>query len=620
MEIPGMAEQTASSETQVSYAILDQSLWTRFQQASTVGQYLQTWLGLLTRQVDGLAHGLLVTGETPDVGPFSPVCQWPAGGAPDADLIDAAQQALDQRRPVVLGEGGNRRLIAHPLIVLDQLFGVVAVAAPPAAAPTSTLIRRLLWGTSWIELMLRREQEARDGELRERLTLAFDILATLMERPRLDEAASAVVTELARRLDCETVSIGLRQGRHMRVKAVSSASSFGRRSSLIREVGLAMDEAADQEAVILWPEPEGWDFRVARAHGDLAQSHRVGGVMTVPLTSGTEIIGALTFERREGHAFTPAEVELCDAVASITGPIIHDRKLANRWLPRRILGSVRDMLAALLGPSHFAAKLATLGLAALLAFLWFTPAEHDVTSTARIEGTVQRSLVAPFNGYLAGQSARAGDVVEEGEIIAVLDEKDLDLERLRLATALQQRTRELERAIAEREIAEANIIRTQIEQAEAQLGLVEEQLARTRIRAPFAGYVVEGDLSQSVGASIERGQTLFKIAPLDSFRVVLEVDERDIDAVTPDQTGSLRLSAFPEQPLEYRVTSIAPLARQGEGRNFFRVEAEPTGESSALRPGMEGIARTAIAEQPLIWVLTHKIADWARLAWWRWQP
>ncbi|MCA0919579.1 HlyD family efflux transporter periplasmic adaptor subunit [Pseudooceanicola nanhaiensis] len=614
------ASEPTSATPPVSYAILDQSLWTRFQQAETLPQYLETWLGLVTRQVDGLATGLLLSGEAPDVGPFGETARWPAGSAAEADLHEVAQRALEARQPVVIGEGTARRVLAQPLIVMEGLFGVVAISAPATAAPTTALFRRLQWGAGWIELLLRREQEARDGELRERITVAFDSLATLLEHPRLDEASAALVTELARRMDCETVSLGLRHGRRMRVQAVSSASSFGRRSNLIREVGFAMDEAVDQEAVILWPEPEGWEFRVARAHEDLARSHGVGSALTIPLTAGNDIIGALTFERRADAPFTAAEVEVCDAVASVAGPIIHDRQLASRWLPRRALASVAAGLMALLGPSHFGAKLATLVLAGLGAFLWFSQTEYDVTSPARIEGTVQRSIVAPFNGYLAGQSARAGDVVEADQIIAVLDEKDLSLEQLRLATALQQRTRELERAIAEREIAEANIIRSQIAQAEAQLGLVEEQLARTRIRAPFAGYVVEGDLSQNVGGSIERGQTLFRIAPLDSFRVVLEVDERDIDAIASDQAGSLRLAAFPERPLDYRVTSITPLARQGEGRNFFRVEAEPLGESAALRPGMEGIARTAISQEPLIWVLGHTLADWVRLAWWRWQP
>ncbi|MBE0452527.1 HlyD family efflux transporter periplasmic adaptor subunit [Roseovarius autotrophicus] len=611
----------SADATPVSYAILDQSLWLRFQQAETLHEFLETWLALVTRQVDGLSSGLLLVGEVPDVGPFQAVAHWPAGSseAPQ-DLADAAGRAVQERSSIVLGEATERRVLAHPLVVTGRLFGALAVSAPPKAAATPVLFRRLQWAAGWIEVLLRREQEAKDAELRERVTVAFDMLASLLEHPRFEEAAAALVTELARRLDCESVSLGFLGRRGVRVRKVSNAASFGRRSSLIREVGRAMDEAVDQEAVILWPVPGDWEFRVTRAHEHLARSHDVGAVLTIPLMAEDRIVGALTFERREGAPFSAQDVEVCDAVAAVAGPILEDRRRLSRWLPVKVLASLREQLVMLFGPTHFGAKLATVSVAAVAAVLWYGSVEYAVSAPARLEGTVQRSIVAPFNGYLAAQNARAGDLVAEGEIIAVLDEKDLSLEHLRLATARQQRMRELDRTIADRQMAEANIIRAQLDQIEAQIALVDEQLSRTRIRAPFDGYIVEGDLSQQVGASIERGQTMFRLAPLNAFRVVLEIDERDIDEVAPGQRGSLRLAAFPETALDYAVTTVTPMARQGEGRNYFRVEASLEGDLERLRPGMEGVGRTAIEARRLGWVMFHDLADWFRLQAWRWLP
>ena len=40
--------------------------------------------------------------------------------------------------------------------------------------------------------------------------------------------------------------------------------------------------------------------------------------------------------------------------------------------------------------------------------------------------------------------------------------------------------------------------------------------------------VVSGDLTQSLGAPLERGQVMLELAPLDAYRVTLQVDERDI--------------------------------------------------------------------------------------------
>jgi hypothetical protein len=391
------ADSAGEDSPSVTYAILDQTLWTRFQQAESVAQYLEAWLGLVTRQIDGLSTGLLLAGVKPDVGPFQPVARWPAGSDASPDLVQVAEQALRERRAIVRGEGEARRILAQPLMVGPELFGVAAVSAPEKAASTPALFRRLQWAAGWIELMLRREQEQQQSELQERMTLAFDMLATMLEHPRLSEAASALVTDLARRLDCETVSLGFVRGRHVRVHRVSNAASFGRRANLIREVGLAMDEAVDQEAVILWPAPAGWDFRVARAHEDLTVSHGVGSALTIPLTAEDKVIGALTFERRADLPFSAQDIELCDAVAAI----IEDRRRSARWLPAKILSSIKTLLQRIVGPTHFGAKLATLAAGAIAAVLWTTPREYAVSAPALLEGTVQRSVVAPFNGYLA---------------------------------------------------------------------------------------------------------------------------------------------------------------------------------------------------------------------------
>ena len=63
-----------------------------------------------------------------------------------------------------------------------------------------------------------------------------------------------------------------------------------------------------------------------------------------------------------------------------------------------------------------------------------------------------------------------------------------------------------------------------MKQIDAQLELIDAQLARMRLTAPFSGVVVSGDLSQSLGSPVEHGQVLFEVAPLDAYRVILEVE------------------------------------------------------------------------------------------------
>ena len=190
----------------------------------------------------------------------------------------------------------------------------------------------------------------------------------------------------------------------------------------------------------------------------------------------------------------------------------------------------------------------------------------------------------------------------------------------RWSTTRRQRLTEFDRALAERDRADINIIKAQIDQAEAQIALLDEQMARVKLTAPFDGIVVSGDLSQSVGASVSRGEELFQIAPLDAYRVILEVDEGDISNLAVGQRGSLLLSSIPEEPLAFSVDRITPVAEAREGRNYFRVEARLDEVSERLRPGMEGIAKTRVEERLLIWIWTRKFVDWLRLTLWTWVP
>jgi len=390
--------------------------------------------------------------------------------------------------------------------------------------------------------------------------------------------------------------------------------------NLIRSIGVAMDEAIDQRAIVLYPDDEDWDYRVTREHAELAAANSLGAVLTIPLHAEDSMVGALTFERGRGQHFDDAAVEMCDAVASVVGPILEEKRLNDRNILVKLRESVATQGRRLIGPDYFGRKL-VLGTLALLALVFsFATGDYRVTSPAVLEGLVQRSIVAPFEGYLASQGVRAGETVDEGQVLATLDDRDLALERLRWFTTHRQRLAEYDRALAERNRAEANIIRAQIDQAAAQMQLLDEQLARTRITAPFDGIIISGDLSQAVGATVERGEELFKLTPLNAYRVILEVDESDIESLAIGQTGMLRISSIPEEPLQYTVERMTPISEQGEGRNFYRVEARLDAPIEAIRPGMKGVAKTYVEERLLIQIWTEKLSDWIRLKVWKWLP
>ena len=155
---------------------------------------------------------------------------------------------------------------------------------------------------------------------------------------------------------------------------------------------------------------------------------------------------------------------------------------------------------------------------------------------------------------------------------------------------------------------------------QAQIALLDEQIGRARVTAEFDGVVVTGDLSQSLGSPVNRGDVLFEVAPLDAYRVVLQVDERDIADVRVGQAGRLLLAAAPADPIPFRVGKITPVSTAREGRNYFRVEARFNEPPSHLRPAMEGVGKVEIDQRRLVWIWTHDALDWVTLKLWAWLP
>lgn len=381
-----------------------------------------------------------------------------------------------------------------------------------------------------------------------------------------------------------------------------------------------MDEAADQLATVVFPARKDGPFQVTRAHAELLQQHGTGAVCTIPLTAGPKVLGALVLELPTGAEFDARTVELCEHAALLVGPMLDVKRKEDRWLVTKAVDSGATVLGHLIGPRHIALKLWVLLIAAVVTFFAVVEGDYVVTADANLEGSVQRAVTAAMQGYIVEARVRAGDVVRKGDVLAVLDDRDLRLERQKLISQTAQQGSERRQAVAEGNRAKARILEAQAGQVRAQMALVDEQVSRTRLIAPFDGVVVKGDLSQSLGAAVERGNALFELAPLDSYRVIMKVDERDIGEVKVGQKGRLALTSMPNEAIQVVIQKITPVSVVDQGRNFFRVEASATGDIAKLRPGMEGVGKIDVDQRKLLWIWTHKLTHWLRMWVWSWWP
>ena len=516
-----------------SVASLEPALWKRLTDSSNIVDVARAWLALQCQMIDGATRGIvLLAGE--DSNSFEAVAFWPEGSGRYPPLVESAEFALRERRGVASAETPHASdpagalHVALPVMLGMELEGVVAVSLRSGRNEDGRhAMRQLQWGAAWIRERLRQAQGDEQARLLDRSRAALDLLGGALDHERFEAAAMATVTGLALRSQCARVSLGFIEKNSVAVKVISHTAQFGHHMNLVSLLGSAMDEALDQRCVILYPERA--DQLIATsAHAELSRAQRDGQILSIPLLVGERFVGALTFERPIDLPFETETVELLELVTSVVGPILDEKRQNDRWLITKIGESLHQQLTRLFGPGHLLRKLIAAAVVTAALFLTFVQSTYRVDADARIEGLVRRAVVAPYDGFIKAADTRAGDTVAEGQVLATLEDRDLLLERLKWVTERQQHLFEYDKALANRQPAAINVIRSQVDQADAQIKLIDEQLARIKLRSSIAGLVVSGDLSQLIGASVQRGQVLFEVAPLDSYRVILGVDEREV--------------------------------------------------------------------------------------------
>ncbi len=600
-----------------------QRLWSSLAEPNDLRHFYSSWISLLASMGDVERHLLLV--ELLSQKNFNSVASWPENkNTPDA-LIEVIGQVIDEGCGLVVdidSAGGQSYAVAYPVYVDDVLkFVVAAEIEVQSEEMLASCMERLQWGSAWLEAMSRRLSEHENRWKIERMTLATDLLAQVLDEDSFADAAMALVTELSHQFRCDRVSLGLMNGKHLKVQALSHSAKFGERMNLIRAIEAAMDEAILQNCDLAYPRMAGdAEIHICRDHEHLSHAFGAKFILTVSLFSGDHYYGAITLERTGDDPFSADELSVCRELAALAGAALQEKWLNDRLLIVKIRDSIARQLHRLFGPKYVGRKLVVIGLAILILCFALIEGDYRLSTDTVLEGAVQRTVVAPYNGYIAEAGARAGDVVTENEILCRLDDRDLRLERLNWLSQHNQLQKQRQEALAKHDSAQGNILSAQLEQAGAQLDLVASKLERTLLRAPYHGLVTSGDLTQRLGGSVQQGEVLFEVAPLDEYRVILKVDERRIADVKVGQPGKLVLTSLPAENFPFTVSKITPITTAEEGVNYFRIEAQLEETNESLRPGMEGVGKILVDKRNLFGIWTRDLREWFILWIWSWWP
>lgn len=580
----------------------------------------QTWLNLHCQMISGVNCAILILGSRADAY-LKPAAYWPTTHNDVEALLQSGRLALKNKKPVLQNSPSSQDqakvcICAYPLIHHNHLIGTLVIQVEKPSQEKLQAIQHLLnLGSAWLQISPNNQETT---TIAARLATVLEITAKSLERRTLQESATSVVTHLAQAFNCDRVSFGhLVEKRRIYVTSISHSAQIDRRSEVIQQIESAMEESLDElQSLTHPPATQNITTQISPMQKQLCEKHKNSAVCSLLLNNNGEVSGALTFERHNGLPFDPATVELLETIAAMIGPIFDMKRLQDRSISAKVRHSIVESIRGFIGGKFLKTKLISLAVLTLCVFLSLVTGIHCISADATLEGTEHRAMVAAIDGFVAEAHLRAGQQVHKGDLIATLDSSRLKMKHRLVSSELENLAKKHDRAIGGLHRAEAVILQAQLGKSTAQLSLIEEQIARTRIIAPIDGIIVSGDLSHTLGAPVERGQVLFEIAPLNGYRMALHVKEADIAYIKSGQHGFLALSAAPSERLEFVIEDIIGVALTDDHRNGFRVEARLESNLAQLRPGMHGVGKIETTERSLFWIWSHTLFD--KLSLWLW--
>ncbi len=451
--------------------------------------------------------------------------------------------------------------------------------------------------------------------------LSDAVLRAILSDTSADAVAVALVNQLVGQFPVRRVSLGIRQSGSTVLMAVSDQMKLDKRRSLPRLITAALSETLDFAVPIEFIGVHETDTTTEKnmthpAHAKLVETF-----------SGNRLLSFSVEAKHHRYAFLleyqndalPGS-DLSDRMPELVKPSIAALDLLVNQ-EQSFLQTIRQRSGRFFhtlsrGALSTGQSLAVVALT-LLAVSCVFPVTAKVTSRASIVAADSQLIVAPQNGFVQSATLRAGDLVKSGELLATLDNRDLRLNADKWQSEAQQNKQAQAQALASRDRIELGRLRADMARIDAEIALVDRQLQRAELRAPFDGVITEGDLSQSLGAAVEQGEILFIVARTADYRLELDVNEHDVALVNPGQTLGLRLSSAPGTALDATIEELLPVAQSEAGVSTFRVQAELASPPAFLRPGMEGIAKIDVGRRPAIDVYTRKLRNGLRL--WAWK-
>lgn len=571
------------------------------------------------------------------------------------ELLERSRnESLPTIQRVTWMEGANGLSVpfeqrGHPYVLLAQF---------PASLDASRKLT-LLHGTQLLRLLLQSRDRRQAGGFTDSTVPAAALLRFYSS---LDWRTTVytIVNESRQLLNCDRVTVLVKQGTGYRVVGVSGQVEFDRRANQVRGIEQLTT------ATMVWAEPfrypsstplpSEFDVPLQEYLTEAPTRWLEIHPLRVHTESNADPALAATSSGLPWAAFvvedfrstTPTASDECLQIVTATASRALSHAQDYRHIPLRSLWQSLSRLTRADGYRRTRLLMAAIGLL-IVGMLAFVP----VTFKVRADGTMvpanQRHLFAVVGGITHEIAVKHGDRVKQGDVLLQLTNADLSaqisdlsgqasvitqqlasIRSIRLGPSEHKTSEELDRLAGE----EQRLTR-QHQSLETQLQILRTQESALTIRSPIDGMVVTWDVEQLLaGRPVERGQRLLTIADIEGeWELELHVADRHAGVVRAahEQRQAAQQGPIPvtfvlgTQPRERHsahVTLISDAAQPSTRHGAelpLRASVDTPSLRSTLHVSAEVRASLDCGQTALGYQLFHELIDYVytrAMLWW----
>ena len=238
-----------------------------------------------------------------------------------------------------------------------------------------------------------------------------------------------------------------------------------------------------------------------------------------------------------------------------------------------------------------------------------------LTVVGNLIGEQTVDVVPRTAGRLISMNVKLGDRVRRGQLLAKVEDREM-VEQVRQAEASHKvaeatiRQREADLNLAQTNVdrsrnlfgrqllprqtlddAEArysssqaalDLARAQLAQSDARLQELRINLANTNVVSPVDGYIARRNLD--VGAFASNNAPVASVVDISSLRLIANVVEKDLRAVTVGDRAIVDVDAFPGEKFTGRIARVSPVL--DPATRTATMEVEIANRDGRLKPGM----------------------------------